>query len=91
MELTQDATLRVSRIEGTELRHAFEPQRLGFLFVAGGGAEAAGLDANDNTAGAVELGAGDAVRFADITRLDLRGAAEVVLWDLPQIQDGERA
>ncbi|MBV8373395.1 MAG: pirin family protein [Candidatus Eremiobacteraeota bacterium] len=91
VELTQDATLRVSRIEGTELRHAFEPQRLGFLFVAGGGAEAAGLDANDNTAGAVELGAGDAVRLADITRLDLRGAAEVVLWDLPQIQDGERA
>jgi quercetin 2,3-dioxygenase len=37
--LTQDVTLLVSRLEGAELRHTFEPGRLGFLFAADGGIE----------------------------------------------------
>jgi redox-sensitive bicupin YhaK (pirin superfamily) len=82
--LTQDATLLVSRLEGIELRHTFEPGRLGFLFAADGGIEAAAFDEHDAPIRSVELTAGDAVRIAGVTRLKLDGAAEVVLWDLPR-------
>ena len=85
--LTQDATLLVSRIEGVELRHTFEPRRLGFLFAADGGIEAAAFDEHDTLIKSVELNAGDAVRIAGITRLKLGGAGEVVLWDLPRVTE----
>jgi redox-sensitive bicupin YhaK (pirin superfamily) len=83
--LTQDAMLLVSRLEGTELRHTFEPGRLGFLFVADGRIDVAAFDENDGPVKEAELAAGDAVRLASITRLTLRGAGEVVLWDVPTV------
>ncbi|MBV8163249.1 MAG: pirin family protein [Candidatus Eremiobacteraeota bacterium] len=86
--LTQDATLLVSRLEGTELRHTFEPGRLGFLFAADGGIEAAAFDDHDAQIESVELASGDAVRIGGVTRLKLNGAGEVVLWDVPQLGDG---
>jgi quercetin 2,3-dioxygenase len=85
--LTQDAMFLASRLEGAELRHTFEPGRLGFLFVADGGIEAAAFDDSDAHVASVELGAGDALRIAGITRLVLGGAGEVVLWDVPRIPD----
>ena len=75
--LTQDAALLVARLENHELRHTFEPSRFGFLFVAEGEIEA----------GTEHLRAGDAVRMYGIERLDLRGTGEVVLWDLPALND----
>ncbi|HET9096601.1 MAG TPA: pirin family protein [Candidatus Baltobacteraceae bacterium] len=77
ISLTQDAALLVSRLENHELRHTFEPNRFGFLFVASGELEAGGE----------QLQAGDAVRMYAIERLDLRGTAEVVLWDLPSLNN----
>jgi redox-sensitive bicupin YhaK (pirin superfamily) len=75
--LTQDAALLVARLERHELRHTFEPARFGFLFVGAGEIEANGE----------QLHAGDAVRMYAIERLDLRGSGEVVLWDLPALND----
>jgi redox-sensitive bicupin YhaK (pirin superfamily) len=73
--LTQDAALLVTRLENHELRHTFEPSRFGFLFVGEGEIEVNGE----------HLHAGDAVRMYAIERLDLKGTAEVVLWDLPAL------
>lgn len=86
--LTQDATLLVSRLEGVELRHTFEPGRLGFLFIADGGIDVAAFDEHDTQIGSAGLTAGDAVRIAGVTRLKLSGAGEVVLWDVPRVRDG---
>ncbi len=83
--LTQDAMLLVSRLEGGELRHTFEPGRFGFLFAADGGIDAAAFDEHDAPIRSVQLSAGDAVRIAGVTRLKLGGAGEVVLWDLPRV------
>lgn len=83
--LTQDAAFLVSRIEGIELRHTFEPQRLGFLFVADGEVDVAAFDERDAHIAGERLSAGDGVRIGGTTRLRLSGAAEVVLWDLPQL------
>jgi len=71
--LTQDATLRVARLENHTLRHTFQPQRYGFLFVAEGE-----IKVNDEI-----LRAGDALRTYDIERIELHGSGEVVLWDVP--------
>ncbi len=73
--LTQDATLRVARMENGKLEHRFGPQRYGFVFVGEGEASI-----NEHT-----LKAGDALRTYDLARLALRGSAEIVLWDLPAI------
>ena len=86
--LTQDAMLLVSRLEGVELRHTFEPGRLGFLFAADGGIEVAAFDEHDAPITSAELTAGDAARIAGVTRLKLSGAGEVVLWDVPRLRDG---
>ncbi len=83
--LTQDATFLVSRLEGIELRHTFEPGRLGFLFVADGGIDVAAFDDKDRQVAVEELRTGDAVRMDGITRLALNGAAEITLWDLPLV------
>ncbi len=71
--LTQNATLRVARVEDTSLRHDMDAARYGFLFVAEGAVES-----NDRT-----LHAGDAARIHGVERIDLQGAGEVVFWDLP--------
>ncbi|HEX3670497.1 MAG TPA: hypothetical protein VHT92_02210, partial [Candidatus Cybelea sp.] len=64
-----------ARLEDAALALGFGPQRYGFLFVAGGTVRANGE----------ELSAGDAVRFYDVPRLDVSGAGELVLWDLPNV------
>ncbi len=74
IRITQDATLRVARIEGATLAHDFAPRRYGFLFVGDGRVEA-----NGET-----LRAGDSVRLYDVARLEVGGNGELVLWDLPQ-------
>lgn len=86
--LTQDAMLLVSRLEDVELRHTFEPGRLGFIFAADGGIGLTAFDEPNTQIGSAELAEGDAVRIAGVTRLKLRGAGEVVLWDLPRVRDG---
>ncbi len=67
------ATLRVARIEGTALTFDLGAERFGFLFVAQGAVEVDGES----------LAAGDAVRMAGAQTRTLRGAAEVVFWDVP--------
>jgi quercetin 2,3-dioxygenase len=74
IRITQNATLRVTRLEGVSLVAEFAPQRYGFLFVAEGKVEANGEP----------LRAGDSVRFYDVARLAVSGHAELVLWDLPE-------
>jgi redox-sensitive bicupin YhaK (pirin superfamily) len=75
VRLTQDAALRVARLEAGELTHRFAPGRLGFLFVADGAVDVDGE----------RLTKGDAVRMSGLETLSLRGVGEVVLWDLPDL------
>lgn len=75
IRITQAATFRVARLEGTTVVHEFAPNRYGFLFVAGGNVKANG----------VALGVGDAVRLYDTGPLSVGGAGELVLWDVPAV------
>jgi quercetin 2,3-dioxygenase len=75
IRITQDATLRVGRIEGESVVAAFAPRRYGFLFVADGAVAANGEP----------LRAGDAVRLYDVDRLVVEGRGELVLWDTPDV------
>lgn len=77
IRITQNATLRVAGLEGAALAIDFAPQRYGFLFVADGKVRANGE----------ELHTGDAVRFYDVPRLDVEGNGELVLWDLPAVEE----
>ena len=79
IRITQRASLRVARPEGATLAVDFAPKRYGYLFVADGAVEANGS----------ALGAGDSVRLYDVTRLEVGGAGELVLWDLPEINRPE--
>lgn len=74
--LTQNATLRVARLEDSALTHVFEPQRFGFIFVAAGEIAVTGEFEN-----AARLHAGDALRTYDIAKLDVSGSGEIVIWD----------
>ncbi len=78
IRITQDATFAVARLEGEMLVHEFAPQRYGFMFVADGN-----LEVNGET-----LQKGDAVRLFDVARLGVKGHGEVVLWDLPGVDEG---
>ncbi|HTD37247.1 MAG TPA: pirin family protein [Candidatus Limnocylindrales bacterium] len=77
VELHADATLRVAKLEGAVLAHAFDPARYGFLFVAAGDVEANGE----------RLSAGDSVRIHGLRDLEVRGTGELVLWDVPPLAD----
>jgi quercetin 2,3-dioxygenase len=77
IRITQQATLRVARVVGTTIVATFAPRRYGFLFVAEGSVEANGEP----------LRAGDAVRLYDLDRLEVAGDGELVLWDLPALND----
>jgi redox-sensitive bicupin YhaK (pirin superfamily) len=80
--LTQDASLRVAKLENVTLRHVFEPKRFGFLFVASGQIEVHG-----ETEAGQTLREGDALRVYDIAKIELHGTGEVVLWDVPPVAD----
>jgi redox-sensitive bicupin YhaK (pirin superfamily) len=73
VKLGQAASFYVARLENAGVNHEFDSGRLGFLFVADG----------DVSANAEKLGRGDAVRIANVERLDVTGTGEVVFWDLP--------
>ena len=73
ISLQQDAAFLVARLVDGSVSYSFDPTRLGFLFVAQGTAVA-----NGET-----LEAGDAVRMAAITHLDIKGSGEMLLWDVP--------
>jgi hypothetical protein len=77
--LTQRASLQVARLENHALAHAFAPQRYGFLFVAEG----------DVRVNGESLSAGDAVRTYGVDRLEIAGTGELVLWDVPGVDDSE--
>lgn len=84
VRLTQDAAFLVTRIEpGHTLRHTFEPGRLGFAFVGTGSARLEAESAGE--ARDASLGAGDAVRLANVERLVVTGDGLVVLWDVPPV------
>ena len=73
--LQQDAAFSVARLVDEPVNYTFDPNRLGFLFVAEGSCEANGK----------ALGTGDAVRIAATSSLDVRGSGELLLWDLPEL------
>jgi redox-sensitive bicupin YhaK (pirin superfamily) len=73
IRITQNATLRVARLEDVELAHDFAKERFGYVFVASGE-----LNVNGE-----RLRAGDAARTYDIPNLTVRGTGELVFWDLP--------
>ncbi len=77
IRITQDATLKLARLENASLEHAFEPKRFGFVFVGDGE-----VAINGET-----LTKGDAVRLYDIPKIDLAGTGEIVFWDLPAIKE----
>lgn len=69
----QDATAYVSRLERSQLKYTLEPGRFAFLFVAEGAVSANGND----------LSSGDALRLQGPGQLEVSGAGELVLWDIP--------
>ncbi len=73
--LQQDAAFLIARLEGGGISYAFDPARLGFVFVAEGS-----VDANGQT-----LQSGDAVRMAGIGGLTVQGTGELLLWDVPDL------
>jgi redox-sensitive bicupin YhaK (pirin superfamily) len=73
IEIWQDATAFVARLESGHVSHAIEPGRYGFLFVAAG----------DVVAGGQSLSAGDALRVTGPLALEATGNGELVLWDVP--------
>jgi redox-sensitive bicupin YhaK (pirin superfamily) len=75
IRITQNAIFRVARLENATIETEFAPERYGFLFVAGGSAQANGE----------RLNTGDAVRLYDVRTLRVSGDAELVLWDLPGV------
>jgi quercetin 2,3-dioxygenase len=86
IQLTADAAFLVTEIkEHAQVRHTFEPERLGFLFLAAGEAKAEALDDGDQIVGTESLSAGDAIRMSSIVRVVLHGKATAVLWDLPAL------
>ncbi len=76
IQITQDATFSVTRLEDTQLVYEFDPGRYGFFFVADGTVEANGE----------VLQRGDALRLYDVRRLATSGRGELVVWDLPAAQ-----
>jgi redox-sensitive bicupin YhaK (pirin superfamily) len=86
IRLTQTATLRVASLAGAGVRHAFAPDRLGFLFCGTGRADVTAHDA-DGTARTATLGAGDAIRMRDLAAFEVNGTAELVFWDVPPLAD----
>jgi redox-sensitive bicupin YhaK (pirin superfamily) len=86
--LTQDAAFYASRVEtGHHVRHVFEPDRLGFLFVAEGSASVEARDYSDRVVNTETLQSGDAARMRNVTHLKIEGAALIVLWDVPEISE----
>lgn len=84
--LTADAAFLVTKLQDqAQVRHTFEPGRLGFLFVAEGKIKVEALDEADEVVAAESLSTGDAIRMANIVRVALRGGAVAVLWDLPAL------
>jgi hypothetical protein len=79
--LTQKAVLAVARLDEHALVHTFAPKRYGFLFVADGIVEVNGE----------KFHAGDAVRMYDIERLHVSGSGELVLWDVPGLDESAAA
>jgi redox-sensitive bicupin YhaK (pirin superfamily) len=77
IRITQDATLKLARLEHVTLTHAFEPKRYGFVFVGDGVVAVNGE----------KLEKGDAVRLYDVPNIELHGSGEIVLWDLPAVKD----
>jgi redox-sensitive bicupin YhaK (pirin superfamily) len=73
--LQQNAAFSVARLKEGALSYPFDPTRLGFLFLAEGG-----VSANGET-----LNAGDAVRIAAVTELEVAGSGELLLWDVPEL------
>jgi redox-sensitive bicupin YhaK (pirin superfamily) len=71
--LRADAVLRVARLEDAELAIDIAPERFGFLFVADGAV----------TVNGEQLRTGDAVRMTGVPHVDIRGAGELVFWDVP--------
>ncbi len=84
IRLTQRATLSVAKLEGTTVRYTFAPERLGFFFVGAGNVTVSAADDGDRTDTA-SLAAGDAIRLAGWTTLDVSGNAELILWDVPPL------
>lgn len=86
--LTQDAAFFVTRLEKkASLRHAFAPNRLGFLFAAEGSVTVEGLDEASGVVGEDTLAGGDAVRMSNLASVSVRGEGELVLWDVPRLPD----
>jgi quercetin 2,3-dioxygenase len=84
--LTADVAFLVTRVEGNaQVRHTFEPERLGFLFLAEGRASAQALEEDDEVVATTSLSAGDAIRMSNVVRVVLTGGAVAVLWDLSAV------
>jgi hypothetical protein len=87
VRLTQKAALLVTRLDDHELRHTFEPERLGFLFVADGSITVEGATSGHGVVGSLSSHTGDAVRLANLERVTVSGSGIVVVWDLPRIAE----
>ncbi len=75
IEIWQNATCSVARLEGTQLSRTLAPDRLAFLFIAAG----------EILVGGETLRAGDSARIVGPLEIELAGTGEAVLWDVPPL------
>jgi redox-sensitive bicupin YhaK (pirin superfamily) len=75
IEIWQNATCDVARLEETHLSRSVAAGRLAFLFVAAG----------DVSLGDQTLHAGDSARIVGPFEIELAGTGEAVLWDVPPL------
>jgi len=81
IEIWQDATASVARLENARLSKTIAAKRFGFLFVADG----------DVTLAGQQLHAGDAARIEGPFEIDVAGTGELILWDVPPVSDKNAA
>ena len=90
--ITQDASCLVSRLEDETVTNHFDANRCGFVFLAEGKAVARAFDLSGADLGQkYALASGDAIRIAGVSRLELHGTGEAVLWDLPPLDAAIRS
>jgi redox-sensitive bicupin YhaK (pirin superfamily) len=77
ISLRQDAAFSVATIEGATIGYTFDPGRLGFAFVARGNVIVNGAHLHE----------GDAVRIASLLEIAVEGQGELLLWDVPPLDD----
>ena len=77
INIWQDATAYVARLDGARLNKSIDADRFAFLFVASGNVTFDGKQSREP---------GDGIRIKGPFEIDVEGTGELVLWDTPSLE-----